>query len=94
MFYYLLIILAFYSCAPKGHVPVNKLNYGDVYVSTKKGVPFTGTAISKYENGQKEWEMPYVDGKEHGTGTGWYENGQKEWEIPYVDRDWETYTSP
>ena len=40
---------------------------------------------SWYENGQKEREKNYKDGKEYGLWTEWYENGQKEFEGTYKD---------
>ena len=47
--------------------------------------PLTGTFTPFYENGQKEVEVNYVDGKPQGLGTSWYENGQKKSEASYVD---------
>ena len=44
------------------------------------GQRFTGVAVKKYPNGQKEAELNYKAGKMHGLHTGWYENGQKQWE--------------
>ena len=35
------------------------------------------THISYYENGQKETEGTFKDGKENGLFIEWYENGQK-----------------
>ena len=40
--------------------------------------PFTGIVVGKYQNGQKEWESNYKNGKEDGKATNWYESGQKE----------------
>ena len=39
--------------------------------------PFTGKAVSFYDNGQKEAEVNYKDGKRDGLWTRWYKNGQK-----------------
>jgi antitoxin component YwqK of YwqJK toxin-antitoxin module len=38
-----------------------------------------------YDNGQLEYEIPYVNGKQHGIEKSWYENGQLSYEIPYVN---------
>ena len=40
-------------------------------------------AITLHENGQKEKEGTYKDGKLDGKWTTWYENGQKEYEGTY-----------
>ncbi|MDC0157063.1 toxin-antitoxin system YwqK family antitoxin, partial [Verrucomicrobia bacterium] len=42
--------------------------------------PFTGKVEGFYENGQKEAEVNYKDGKKNGIETWWYWNGQKSWE--------------
>ena len=39
----------------------------------------------RYENGQKEFEITYKDGKFDGKGTAWHENGQIEGEGNYKD---------
>ena len=48
-------------------------------------VPFTGRAITRYKNGQKEFELTYKDGKPDGPHTRWYKSGQKMWEVTYKD---------
>jgi len=45
--------------------------------------PYTGEYLCKYENGQKEKEGRYIDGKLIGKSTTWYENGQKKSEANY-----------
>ena len=47
--------------------------------------PFTGVAVVRYENGQKEAEATLKDGKPEGLMTAWFENGQKNQEITYKD---------
>ena len=47
--------------------------------------PYTGKYLCKYENGQKEKEGRYINGRLIGKWTVWYENGQKESEINYKD---------
>ena len=47
--------------------------------------PFTGVMVKNHENGQKEKEATYKDGKQDGLATTWYENGQKWSEATYKD---------
>ena len=47
--------------------------------------PYTGKAISLYENGQKEHETNFEDGEVDGLSVYWYENGQKKLEVNYKD---------
>jgi len=44
-----------------------------------------GLATHWHENGQKQAEVNYKDGKKNGLGTVWYENGQKKSEYNYKD---------
>ena len=46
-------------------------------------IPYTGKYLCKYEDGKKESEGRFKDGKLDGTFTVWYKNGQKESEINY-----------
>jgi antitoxin component YwqK of YwqJK toxin-antitoxin module len=43
------------------------------------------TPTEWFEDGQKESEINYHDGKKNGLATEWYENGQKESEINYEE---------
>jgi antitoxin component YwqK of YwqJK toxin-antitoxin module len=45
--------------------------------------PYTGEYLCKYENGKKEKEGRYIDGKLIGKLTIWYESGQKKSEANY-----------
>ena len=45
--------------------------------------PYTGIYLCKYDNGQKEKEGRYKDGRLMGEWTKWYENGQIESEANY-----------
>ena len=47
--------------------------------------PFTGTVVSKHENGQNWSEVIYEDGKQEGPFTAWHENGKKWQEATYKD---------
>ena len=57
---------------------------GVMYIPNEEN-PFTGRAESFYDNGQKEWEANYKDGKVDGLWTDWYENGQKKAEANWKD---------
>ena len=46
-------------------------------------IPYTGKYLCKYDNGLKEKEGRYKDGKLDGKSTIWYENGQKWYEGNY-----------
>jgi len=38
---------------------------------------------SYYSNGNRSYEIPYVNDKANGLYKWWYENGNKWYEIPY-----------
>ena len=57
---------------------------GGIFYLVNDPDPYSGKSVGWYENGQKEGEIDYVDGKQHGKTGSWYENGQKEGEIDYV----------
>ena len=45
--------------------------------------PYTGEYLCKYDNGQKEKEGRYINGKLIGQWSAWYDNGQKKSEENY-----------
>ena len=47
--------------------------------------PYTGKYVGYYENGQKNEETNYKDGKIEGLLISWYRNGQKEYEGNFID---------
>ena len=48
--------------------------------------PFTGVVVLlKHENGKKQLEVTYKDGKKEGLSTMWHANGQKMMEGTYKD---------
>ena len=49
------------------------------------GKMITYMEITWYENGQKEKEETYKDGKEDGLWTYWFKNGQKKFDFNYKD---------
>jgi antitoxin component YwqK of YwqJK toxin-antitoxin module len=69
---------------PKPVVDSDQLRFqGDLWYFKEK--PFTGVAVRKHENGKKESEITYKDGKKDGLWTSWHENGQKRREATYKD---------
>jgi antitoxin component YwqK of YwqJK toxin-antitoxin module len=60
-------------------------NRNGLWYLPNKETPFTGRAELFYENGQKEWETNWKDGKYDGLSITWYENGQKESEQNFKD---------
>ena len=38
-----------------------------------------------WDNGQLEYEIPYVNGKQHGIAKWWHPNGQLRWETTYIN---------
>ena len=59
---------------------------GVAYLADEE-TPFTGRAEKFYQNGQKEEEANFKDGKEDGPVTKWFENGQKWLEGNWEDGD-------
>ena len=57
----------------------------DIVCLKGSDTPYTGKAFALYENGQKESEVNFKDGKMDGLGVEWYENGQKQSEGNYKD---------
>ena len=55
---------------------------------TPSGQITDGINTKYYENGQKESEGNFKDGKEEGFHTGWYDSGKKESEINFKDGDY------
>ena len=53
--------------------------------SISDGKLFSGACVDYYENGQKESEVHYKDGKGDGLCENWYEDGQKESEGHFKD---------
>ena len=46
--------------------------------------PYTGKAFALYENGQKEAEANFKDGKPDGLQVAWHWNGQKSFEVIFI----------
>ena len=56
-----------------------------VMYASNENKPFTGRSSISYEDGQKEEEVEYKNGKRHGTATYWLPNGHKLIEGKYRD---------
>ena len=57
----------------------------DIKYLVNSETPYTGKQIEFHENGQKQWEENYKDGKIDGLSVWWDVNGQKEGEVNYKD---------
>lgn len=74
----LAILLAVLVAAGCGKKTVKVEKRWGLYYEVNSETPFTGKGtLWFYENGQKQDEYEYRDGKEDGKFTYWYENGQK-----------------
>ena len=58
---------------------------GGLFYEGDSETPFTGVAVTKHENGQKELEATFKDGKDDGLSTMWRENGKKKAEATFMD---------
>ena len=56
-----------------------------VFYAINEKKPYTGKAVSIYDNGQKMSERTFKDGKEDGVSTYWYKNGRKMSESTFKD---------
>ena len=65
------------------------INRGGVKYQQDSQKPYSGKVVGLYENGEKELEGSYKDGKEDGVWTSWYENGQKSSEGNYEDGEYD-----
>jgi antitoxin component YwqK of YwqJK toxin-antitoxin module len=71
-------------------IDVDKLvERGGLLYEVNSDKPYSGPAFSLYENGQKEEEVTYKDGKPDGKWIRWYENGQKIREGTYKDEEFD-----
>jgi antitoxin component YwqK of YwqJK toxin-antitoxin module len=74
----LIVVITLEGCGEHREVEAeNLLERGGLKYEVNSEQPFTGTAISYYENGQKYREGELRNGNLHGEVTEWYENGQK-----------------
>jgi antitoxin component YwqK of YwqJK toxin-antitoxin module len=83
----LLILLSFLSCTEKEVIDdkiQKEIDYEFIYVGDEEN-PYTGKIVAKYENGNKKWEVDYVNGIKEGIQTDWYPNGEKKLEGMYIN---------
>ena len=73
------------GCGEK-EVPSSQLEeqQGVTYL-VDSGKPFTGKSFELHENGQKELEINYKNGKQDGLEVWWHDNGKKKHEYTYKD---------
>ena len=74
---------------------LQSVNYGELRLrgSLTSGIiyrkgsdtPYTGKAFEFYDNGQKEFEQYYKEGKRDGLSVWWWRNGQKQIEQNFKD---------
>ena len=82
---FLVVLLLTVSCAEKeesNKAMQQEVEYIFVYDGEEEN-PYTGKIIAKYENGQKKWEVNYVNAIKEGIQTDWYPNGDKMMEGMY-----------
>ena len=60
-----------------------KIDEKNIVFLPNENVPYTGIYLCKFQNGKKQKEGSYKDGKYDGKWTEWFENGQKESEVNY-----------
>jgi len=82
LFFLLTAVHAFASDVKTIEASLIEMKLSVAYVKGESE-PFTGKAVSSYENGQQKSEETYLDGKRDGLATFWYENGQKK-----VEENW------
>ena len=80
----LLLVMGMVGCGQT--VDASKLVERDeLWYEGDSETPFTGATVSKYENGQKEGEGTFKDGKAEGLQTIWHYNGKKRAEAIWKD---------
>ena len=65
------------------HANGEKETQGKYRKDINGNIIYDGKWIEWYENGQKNLEKNYKDGKQDGLENFWYENGQKKYEVNY-----------
>ena len=71
-------------------IDVDKLvERGGLHYDVNSDKPYSGEVVWYYENGQKEGEGTFKDGKLDGLWTYWYEDGQKRGEGTFKNGKWD-----
>jgi len=82
----LLAILLLFSCAPEEPVEVSSLLLQENrYYPEDSDEPFSGMAVSWYENGQRASELSFLQGMFAGQQHYWYDNGDRKLAIHIND---------
>jgi antitoxin component YwqK of YwqJK toxin-antitoxin module len=83
----LTVILAFVSCSKKKETDNERVVQGVAYEITEKDPPtdYNGVWTYYHENGKKECEETYVNGKLNGPVTVWREDGSVHVKVGYKD---------
>jgi len=79
MVYIVILIIFMFSCSEKEVSEINnqqEIEYIYIFDGEEEN-PYTGKIIAKYENGQKKWEVNYINAIKEGIQTDWYPNGEK-----------------
>lgn len=84
----IMVLLMLVNCSEKEIakkvVDGNQLQQKDgIMYMTNESQPFTGTAVTKYKNGQINFKADYKDGKQDGPTIGYYESGQVNFEYNF-----------
>jgi len=66
-------------------ISYNDLEYLPEGIYLFQGKAFTGVAVDYDVCGVKNYELPFLDGHEHGLARGWHLNGQLGAETPYAN---------
>ena len=84
---FLVLLIFIVSCSEK-EVSDDKIQkefeYSYIFVGDEEN-PYTGKIVAKYENGQKKWEVNYVNAIKEGIQTDCYPNGEKMLEGKYIN---------
>jgi len=86
---FIILLLFFLVGCSKPLDDESLINRGGVKYQQDSQKPYSGKVVGLYENGEKELEGSYKDGKEHGVWTYWTENGQKRLEGTWKDGEYD-----
>ena len=83
----LLIVLPLLLIVGCSKEPINYettlIERDDIYYTKDTNEPYSGQVFSLHQNGQKESETTYKDGKPNGLWTDWYKDGKKKTETTF-----------
>ena len=81
----MLVMLGLWGCASQKKIvdADNVIEREGIYYVEGESDPFSGEAVTYYDNGQLKSRVGFLNGKEHGKAILWYKNGQKESEMAF-----------